>query len=145
MDVNAQLVTRSNFWQAYIEFENNAWKDSFKRLRLTSSLSFCLSTIYRLIVSLSFIPSLVIFILILQDSYTNGLTETIHTLLTSLQPITKIAPGDLIKAWLALGTVVFACSWIYKPWKSPAKHTTEDLMYRWWITHGEKAPGINDG
>jgi uncharacterized membrane protein len=143
MDINAQFVTRSNFWQAYNEFEENAWKNSLKKLRLTSSLSFCLSTFYRLIVSFNFFPSLVICILIVSESYSNGLSATVATFLNSLKPFTDSAPRDLIQAWLVLGLVIFGCSWIYKPWKSPAKHMTEDLMYRWWVTHGEKAPGIN--
>jgi hypothetical protein len=143
MDINTQLVTRNNFWQAYREFENNARKDSLKKLGLTSSLSFFLSIIYRLIVSFNFFPSLVVLILIALESYSNGLAETIDTLVVSLKPIIDAASGDLIQAWLVLGLVIFVCSWIFKPWKSPAKHMTEDLMYRWWLEHGEKAPGIN--
>jgi hypothetical protein len=145
MDINSQVVTRNNFWQAYREFENNARKDSLKKLGLTSSLSFFLSIIYRLIISFNFFPSLVVLILIALESYSNGLTKTIDILVASLKPIINAASGDLIQAWLVLGLVIFVCSWIFKPWKSPTKHMTEDLMYRWWLTHGEKAPGINGG
>jgi hypothetical protein len=143
MDINTQVVTRNNFWQAYREFENNTQKNSLKKLGLSSSFSFCLSIIYRLIVSFNFFPSLVILILLALESYSNGLTETIEILVVSLQPIINGASADLIQAWLVLGLVIFVCSWIFKPWKSPAKHMTEDLMYRWWLAHGEKTPGIS--
>jgi hypothetical protein len=143
MDINAQVVTRNNFWQSYREFENSARKNSLKKLGLTSFFSFCLSIIYRLVISINFFPSLVILMLLLLESYSNGLSETISTMSIGLKSLIDTAPGDLIQAWLALSLVIFVCSWIFKPWKSPAKHMTEDLMYRWWLAHGEKTPGIN--
>ncbi|WP_290295001.1 hypothetical protein [Pseudoalteromonas sp. APC 3358] len=134
-------TVEQDFWKLHNEFEKDSLRDAWRGLKVRSLFSLLSSVLFRLMVAYVVLPSTFFFTIFIMESYSSGIAETFNIVFVgNSESVTTEDTVGLVRMWHLLALMLFAISWVVRPWISPARRQANADMDRWWCFHGAKMP-----